>query len=213
MVHTVVQSSRLLLCLAFALGLTSSVAAAAGEQRSYLQLDNEMVEGSPRPYQQTVGREVILTPRWKRRAGADGKRSAAFAVPEGNGCTAYIDVSAGASVFRGGLDNEHSRVKDALRYHRKLLVSGNRNGGAWGVAEMQPTQTQLVAGNPAARRVLTYAFFSIAPRRVMEVKVLADFVGPCSDANVRRGHVVRAMPRLARTTRFLGHLARYVPAS
>jgi hypothetical protein len=207
-----VWSSRLVLCLAFALGCTSAAAAALGEQRSYLQLDGEMVQGS-RPYQQTVGREVILTPRWTRRAGADGKRSAGFAVPEGQGCTSYLDVSAGASVFRGGLDNKHSRVYSALLYHRKLLSSGERESGAWGVAEMPPAQTQLVAGNPAARRVLTYAMFTIAPRRVMEVEVLADFVGSCSDAQVRRGHTVRAMPWLARTTRFLGHLKRYVPAS
>ena len=176
---------------------------------SHILVTGEQVSapsGTATPQRQLVGQQLIQTPRWPRRYHEDGLRTADFIVRQSASCVAYVQASVGAEVVFAGT-TPTALADAAVRYRRRMIAEGMRAHGAWALAEMHTTQTQLVAAHPEVRRLLAYAVFTVASHAVIEVTTLADFVGTCSDAVVRSGGVAHALTTLSRTTRFAGHLA------
>jgi hypothetical protein len=84
--------------------------------------------------------------------------------------------------------------------HRVALIArGSRAHGSWGIDE-----TDRSAAAQATRGLYAVGPIHLTGHRYLQLRATADFTGPCSDADVRRGAVPAALERIVRDGRFTG---------
>lgn len=164
--------------------------------RSGLTLTGTGINGSAR---RLSGRIGIQTPRSWRHLNRNGSRSQYFRATPRGGCIARIHVSPRAEATRRTAEQQVDR---AMRFRvGPLLGSGDLSGGArWALAVYPASTANADAPPPAVHRTLYgITVTPIAPRRFVHTRVLVTMSSGCTDADVRKGRVQKAVRRLLRT--------------